>query len=409
MISQISIKNYKSIKELELELGRITVLIGENGCGKSNILEAIALCSAAAADKLDHEFLSSRGIRVPDDARFMRSAFEVQDLTENIRISVSGDQKLNETDGTNEKREFECFLQNKNNTPYSIWEDVVPNKIDLVDTNWSSLNKKIEELNEKFNVLGANFGALNLGQDFFELNRETLRAISILLRERVSPQNLQSFLIFSPENSALRTFETEAQIQPLGIKGEGLFKLLTVLSSEENKDSLEKIKNELMLLDWFDDFSIGIGVSTGERNINIKDRYLDESLSYFTQKSANEGFLFLLFYFTLFISRETPSFFAIDNIDASLNPKLCSRLLKELASLAKKHDKQAIVTTHNPAILDGLNLNDDDQRLFVVSRNKMGHTKVKRIFKPDVAEGQTPIPLSEAFLRGYLGGLPRNF
>jgi len=207
----------------------------------------------------------------------------------------------------------------------------------------------------------------------------------------------------------LRTFETEQQIQPLGIKGEGLFKLLTVLSSDKNKDRLGKIKSELTLLDWFGDFNIASNLPFGERSINIKDRYLDESLSYFTQKSANEGFLFLLFYFTLFISRETPSFFAIDNIDASLNPKLCSRLLKELASLAKKHDKQAIVTTHNPAILDGLNLNDDEQRLFVVSRNKMGHTKVKRIFKPDVAEGQTPIPLSEAFLRGYLGGLPRNF
>jgi len=207
----------------------------------------------------------------------------------------------------------------------------------------------------------------------------------------------------------LRTFETEAQIQPLGIKGEGLFKLLTYLSFDENMNSLVEIKKELMLLDWFGDFNIASNLPFGERSINIKDRYLDESLSYFTQKSANEGFLFLLFYFTLFISRETPSFFAIDNIDASLNPKLCSRLLKELASLAKKHDKQAIVTTHNPAILDGLNLNDDDQRLFVVSRNKMGHTKVKRIFKPDVAEGQTPIPLSEAFLRGYLGGLPRNF
>ncbi len=58
MIGNITIKNYKSVQNLELDLGRVTVLIGENGCGKSNILEAIAMCSAAAANKLDHEFLS---------------------------------------------------------------------------------------------------------------------------------------------------------------------------------------------------------------------------------------------------------------------------------------------------------------------------------------------------------------
>ena len=39
MISEISIKNFKSIEDLSLPLGRVTVLIGENGSGKSNILE----------------------------------------------------------------------------------------------------------------------------------------------------------------------------------------------------------------------------------------------------------------------------------------------------------------------------------------------------------------------------------
>ena len=88
---------------------------------------------------------------------------------------------------------------------------------------------------------------------------------------------------------------------------------------------------------------------------------------------------------------------------------MCSRLLTELAGLAKTYDKQAIVTTHNPAVLDGLDLNDDEQRLFVIYRNKLGHTKAKRILKQEPAEGQAPVPLSEAFLRGYLGGLPKNF
>ena len=45
MVRKITIENFKSILKLKLELGRVNVLIGENGCGKTNILEAIALGS----------------------------------------------------------------------------------------------------------------------------------------------------------------------------------------------------------------------------------------------------------------------------------------------------------------------------------------------------------------------------
>ena len=54
MIKEIRIKNYKSIQKLKISVGQLTVLIGENGSGKTNILEAIALASAAASDKLDN-------------------------------------------------------------------------------------------------------------------------------------------------------------------------------------------------------------------------------------------------------------------------------------------------------------------------------------------------------------------
>lgn len=98
--------------------------------------------------------------------------------------------------------------------------------------------------------------------------------------------------------------------------------------------------------------------------------------------------MFLLFYFTLFISPDTPQFFAIDNVDASLNPKVCSALMTELANLAKSHNKQVILTTHNPALLDGLDLSDDEQRLFVVYRNRRGHTKVRRVPPAEPIAGQ---------------------
>ncbi len=83
MVQQVTIQNFKSIADLTLELGRINVFIGENGSGKSNILEAIAMGSAAAEDKLDNEFLGNRGMRVTEP-QAMRSGFEKESLGKDI-------------------------------------------------------------------------------------------------------------------------------------------------------------------------------------------------------------------------------------------------------------------------------------------------------------------------------------
>jgi predicted ATPase len=160
-------------------------------------------------------------------------------------------------------------------------------------------------------------------------------------------------------------------------------------------------------MDWFEDFQLPEVSAPNEFAIKIKDRFLNSQMNYFDQRSSNEGFLFLLFYLALFISKDTPPFFAIDNVEASFNPKLCAEVSKTLIRLCKKKKKQVIITTQNPSILDGVNLNNPDERLFVIKRNTLGYTIAKRITaKPDT---KTTVKLSDAWTRGYIGGLPKNF
>jgi len=222
--------------------------------------------------------------------------------------------------------------------------------------------------------------------------------------------------VYAPENSALRNLEKEGQIQPLGVNGEGLYKLLQVMQRDE-PDAFKDVMDCLSVFDWIeldDDDQCAVTINHQEnemaQKIKIKDQYLIVELD---QRSANEGFLFVLFYAALFCSKYTPKIFAIDNIDASLNPRLCQKLTSKLVELAKKYDKQVFVTTHNPAILDGLDLHDPEQALFVVSRNGQGCTKLKRLTVENLpsalTEGEDINRLSEAFIRGYLGGLPTNF
>ncbi len=372
MIKEITIRNFKSIDELKLELGQFNVLIGENGCGKTNILEAIALGAAADADKLDNEFLNSRGIRVIGP-ELMRAAFNSHTQDKEIYLKFMGDNDLSK----------EFFLIN-DNKPYSAWY------------------VRGEGLFEKVFKQMINEGTLNE-----EFKTQLTESIREKIEKRVIYTELSRFIIYSPENTTLRVFEKEGQILPLGIRGEGLFKLIKNLFMSEDKASLEEIKENLKLIDWFEDFQLPAASAPNEFVLKIKDRYLYADLDQFDQRSSNEGFLFLLFYLTLFISVDTPVFFAIDNVEASFNPKLCVEVSKTLIRLARAKNKQVIVATQNPSILDGINLHNCDERLFVIKRNTMGHTIARRITaKPDT---KTPVKLSEAWTRGYIGGLPKNF
>lgn len=413
-VKSIHIKNFKSIVDLSLDLGDINVFIGENGSGKSNILEALAFGSAAAADKLDNEFLVSRGIRVTD-VRFMRSAFG-DGLHEPIAIDFIAN--------TDQRISFQISADLA--TPYPRWE-ATRNNAHLTpllgdqDTPAPPAEEQFEH-SHRFELLRAHLGRLgkaitesrastqrenaSLKQDYISTLDELLR-----IAERASATEAALFLgfvIFSPENTALRTFEREGQITPLGIHGEGLLKLLRVLATED-PSAWEQLRENLRLLDWFAAIELDHEVSALQQSIKLRDRFLSDALPAFDQRSANEGFLYLLFFFALVLSNRTPHFFAIENIDTSLNPKACSELMTRLATLSIERKKQVLITTHNPSLLDGLNLHDDRQRLFVVSRNRDGHTIVRRIHAPQPVGNELPIRLSEAFTRGLLGGLPRNF
>lgn len=411
MIKSVKIENYKSIQELEVDVGRFNVIIGENGAGKSNFLEALALFGAAEADKLDNEFLVSRGVRVCSPKNMLSVFNGINNDAINLRF-----RQYNTTNSTH------LYTLKLSNTMYPKFEkgDIQYPSIDKTDMFilQSPLADRLEKIEQEISELH------NIDQESsFEKEKYFLMSAAQKLKEKLNTtssdntlrtqeallfkKNMTNFLLYSPENTALRNFYREGQIEPLGINGEGLLKLLKVMQESEPA-AFQDVLTCLELFDWFETIDVPKDLSSMEDKVSIRDKYLT---TLFDQRSANEGFLFVLFYAALFCSQYTPKIFAIDNIDASFNPKLCTVLIKKLVELTKKYDKQVFVTTHNPAILDGVDLGDEEQKLFVASRNKQGHTRFKTLTLADKPKSSTgePIRLSEAFLRGYLGGLPKNF
>jgi predicted ATPase len=61
-IRKVSLGNYRSIAQCEVELGPVTFLVGANGSGKSNFLDALRLISDSLNRSLDHSLRDRGGL-----------------------------------------------------------------------------------------------------------------------------------------------------------------------------------------------------------------------------------------------------------------------------------------------------------------------------------------------------------
>ncbi len=370
MITEVNIKNFKSIVDLTLPLSNINVFIGANGCGKSNILEANGFAAEA------------------DNAPMMTVGYKEA----SYEVGLQGILKRSNlyTRGIRDAKPsliYNAFPDIEKNTEISI-----KYSFDDVKESWHECLFSIDNVKDPY-------------PEWIVINRRKN------IKKNYAP--LIDYHIYTPNILALRGLTSESRVEPLGIYGEGLDILISSFSSK----GLEEIKTKLSVIEWLDDIILdvkdelklkGFKAGRGKSLLYFKDKFLSEQNNIFSAENANGGILIVLFYLSLFISNRTPGFFAIDNIENGLNPMLCRKMLKVLSEIAIGNGKQALITTHNPAVLDGLNLNDDRQRLFVVRRNDEGHTQVERIKLKPQTNGEQ-LKLSEMWMRGYLGGLPTNF
>src|SRR5206468_12559183 len=107
---------------------------------------------------------------------------------------------------------------------------------------------------------------------------------------------------------------------------------------------------------------------------------------------------------------QSPDFFALDNADHGLNPRLARRMMECFCHwmLTARNPRQVLLTTHNPLVLDGLPIQDDRVRLFTVDRDNTGRTVVThlKLSKALLAKGGDGWTLSRLWVMGHLGGVP---
>ncbi len=403
ILKHIHIKSFKSILDQKIELGQINVFIGNNGAGKSNILEAIGMLSAAISGQVNYQKLSERGMRLSTPEVF-RSALKNQKRKQSLFIEGAFDNFQYHTHINAEK---DWTFHSEKFTRGSKLESRIAGRSNSMAAIQGAPSFSKKDLDSSVSI-----GAITevLGH-FFEHEIAAIRALS-------------NYAIYAPSTPILRGVVTdESHKSPLGLYGGSL---ATALSDVIATRSLNDLKRFFSLFDWFQ--QVGTSkpdgalqsnhVHTSASVVSFKDKFMQRNFKNLYAYDVSEGALYVLFVLLLLTHEDSPSIFALDNVDSALNPGLVTAMVSHISEMLKSSpEKQIFMTTHNPTTLDAIDLFNPDHRLFVTKRDDNGATVFERISPPEEMtkeawqEKHGYMKLSEIWLSGAIEGLtpPKGF
>ncbi|MGA2066179.1 MAG: AAA family ATPase [Thermoguttaceae bacterium] len=396
MIETLSVRQFKSLESVEVQLGHVNVFIGANGSGKSNLLEAMGVLSAAADGKVTDQSLQQRGVRpgVPAlyKSSFRKSAGKPAPRPLYIFLSAAGG-----------GASYSVNLHNPLDRPMPAWQ--------FKTESWK---KGTQELVRRPPAASRRSNPEQGLAALLAVERAPTDPALLLLKE------LQGYVIYSPSTGVLRGTAPEPQSrQPVGLSGGQLPAAIhqVLRSRRESKYARRVSREALELIDWADSYGsrrasripLSPAAAASPRVVRFTDRYMAEDRNVLSGYDASEGALYVLFLAVLAAHESSPTLCAVDNADHGLNPRLARSLTSRLCEwyLKSPRPRQILLSTHNPLVLDGLPLKDDRVRLFTVSRTNTGRTTVKRVTIDEqlLAKAKGEYPLSQLWVMGHLGGI----
>lgn len=398
MIRKLIIRSFKSIGFAELELGALNVFVGANGAGKSAVLEALGYLGASAYGSVDQETVHARGLRYGEPDRVV------------CALAGFGDGAM-EIEVRNDRARYSAGLGDRRSDGGPSWQYAKENIV-LDAREWLDRDRVRVQIND-------------------DLPREATRRNSPPESEGVVPlvmalsppqpiadllTTLRDYRIYSFSTPVLRGRSSDPWPRdPLGLGGSQLSAALGSIQDAGLRGLVGESVAEL--IDWVDDvYGKGEGPGGAGEHANFDahevefvDRFMRADRNVISATEASEGALHVLATLVALLHPRAPKCFAIDSLDTALNPLAARALVRKVQELLRgpAGDRQVFVTSHNPAVLDGLDLADPAVALFVVDRTVKGQTVVARVeyaaaVRKAVEAGAT---LSELWLTGAIGGV----
>lgn len=348
-LTRVVLRNYKSIATCDVQLGPLTYLVGANGSGKSNFLDALHLVRDALTGSLDNA-LNERG-----------------GLSE-VRRRSSGHP-------THFGIRLEFRLRSGQSGYYAFNVGALP-------------GRGYEVLTEECVLGGIGKGP------FFQLDRGKLRASSettfpVVTSDRLALVSASGLLVFRPVFDALtamgfynlnpkliRELQKPQDGRLLKSEGENISSVIGHLERIDPPESMriiaEYLNNVVPMVHGVARKSIG-PMETLEFRQDMGAKYP----WHFLAQNMSDGTLRALGVLTALFqgnSEYSPSLIGIEEPETALHPAASSVLREALQRASEK--TQVIVTSHSPDLLDDRSL--DSNTLLAVVANA-GETRIAQL------------------------------
>lgn len=415
-VKSIRVTNFKSFKELEVDLGKFNVLIGVNASGKSNFVQIFKFMKDIASHGLDNAVSMQGGVEYLRNINLGAS--------ENFSLKIISDQEFGSLGGLTKNglidiESYETIYEfalgfKKKGAGFKITKDELTQKCNFIRLKGRGRTKieEKEKLRQGEIIFSRANGKLKIGlhkPEEIPINIDDIYP-RFLRKEKFSPKTLliKTPLFFMPpleeifNNISVYDFDPKLPKKATPITGKAELEedggnLSIILKNiTENKEKRRKLFNLVKDLlpfignldvEKFADKSLLFKL----QETYFKNQYLPASL--ISDGTINITALIVALYF------EKKPLTIIEEPERNIHPYLISKVVDMMKDASQK--KQIVVTTHNPEVVKYAGLDN----ILLISRDKEGFSTVSRpVDKKEVKTFlKNEIGIEELYVQNLLG------
>jgi predicted ATPase len=354
MLNHFTVKNFKSFVSAELVLRPLTVLIGANASGKTNLLEALQLLSWMASGRQLSDILSA----VRDEELSLRGTLPqltYEGRTDDIEfvclvseslgwIRLSLDISVSEQYGA--RVSFEEVVTTASNLPlYTAEASGEGFGLDIRYNNFARGGKKprIEG-----NTLQPAFTQLLSGARFGAKHKKSQRLIPKATRALMD--TLKGIVLLDPSPRRMRGYSHKLD-QSLRSDGANISSVLYQLCTTDYYDEVLEFVQALPEQDITEVHFLE--TERGEVMVALEESFGGRTIS---REAAllSDGTLRALAIAAALLSAARGSTVIIEEVDNGIHPPRVGQILELMRRTAEQRGLHVLVTTHNPALLDAV-------------------------------------------------------
>ncbi len=344
MIKSLELENWKSFESAKLYLDPLTILIGTNAAGKSNVLDALLFLQRIASGLSVQESAEGtstiaplRGganwiIKKPSTSFCIKLVFEQSntDYCFTFRVQVADSYFLVSDES----------LQICDSGKRLYWINNFGVFVNMVCYTTGKQDQRKLPCNSIFPV----FRQL---ETITDLPPETVSAVKCL------SDALRNLFVLDPIPSKMRGYSQLSKT--LRQDASNIAGVLAAFSSEEKQQIEKTIVEYVKLLPEKDlkrIYTVTVGAFNADAMLMCEEGWEDAPTTLVDASGMSDGTLRYLAIVTALLTRPENSLFVIEEVDNGLHPSRATNLLEMLKSLGASRKIDILITTHNPATLD---------------------------------------------------------